>query len=187
MTRRLGREDVRDLIVMALCVVLGLFAKRLVSPATSLLSDLLRMPGGGLSGGIGMAFLVLGAALVRRRWAGTLMGLLQGALALALGLSGLQGVFALLTYTVPGAVLDAVRAAFRWDPARPGFFLLAACLANAASAAASNLVVFHFTGLVFLLWVAMAASAGLLGGWIAGLAHRRLAALGVFRRQGGNA
>jgi hypothetical protein len=179
-----SREEIRTLVAMALCVVLGLFVKRLVSPATGLVADLVRMPGGGISGGIGMGLLTLGASLARRRWAGTLMGLLQGALALALGLSGYQGFFALATFSVPGLAIDLVRWAWGDARGRAGFFLVATSAASASSALASSLLVFHFTGTALLLWVALAASAGLVGGGLAGLLHGRLRRLGFEGRNG---
>jgi hypothetical protein len=167
-------KDLRELIFMALCCLLGLFTKQLISPVTNAVTDLIRMPGGGMAGGLSMAFLLLGATFSSRRWAGTFMGFLQGLLALAFGMSGYQGIYAIFTYTVPGIAIDAMRLLWRGEYWQNGFFLLTCCLANASTAVASNLLVFHFHGLIFLLWVTLAACAGFFGGAMAGLIYKRL-------------
>lgn len=168
------KVDLRELIFMALCCSLGLFAKRLISPATNMVTDLIRLPGGGVAGGISMSFLLLGASMSRYRWAGSCMGLLQGLLALVFGLSGNQGIFSVITYTVPGVVIDAMRLLWRGEREQPIFFMITCCLANASTAFASNLLVFHFHGLTFFVWLALAMCAGLLGGSISGLLFKRL-------------
>ena len=154
--------------------MLGLFVKRFISPVTNLVTDLVRMPGGGVAGGICMSFLVLGAAMSHRRWAGSYIGFMQGLLALAFGLSGYQGIFSLVTYTIPGVVTDVTRILWRGAKNNNAFFILTTCMANVSTAFMSNALVFHFHGLTFMLWVALAASAGLLGGFISSVLYKRL-------------
>ena len=60
-------------------------------PFTAILTDFVRIPGGSLATGFALAFLVIGVSLVPVRGAGTLMGFVQGAMALFLGMSGYQG------------------------------------------------------------------------------------------------
>ena len=167
-------EELRASIFMMICCVLGLFLKRVISPVTNIVTDFIRMPGGGVAGGVTMSLLVLGASLSKRRWAGTFMGLLQGLLALALGMGGYQGPFAVITFTVPGIAIDAARYFMRGEPEKTGLFYVAGSAAAGVSAIASNLLVFRFKGLTFLLWVTLAMCAGLLGGLISGLLYKRI-------------
>ena len=167
-------NELRELIFAALCCVLGLLSKKMISPATNILTDFVRMPGGGTSGGIAMSFLVLGAAYSRRIWMGSLMGFLQALLALALGMAGYQGIFALITFTIPGAAIDVAKLLWKGKEKKGDFFVTACFLASSAAAVASNFLVFRFSGMMFLLWIGLAACAGILGGFIAFLLYEQL-------------
>jgi len=163
-----------SLIFMSLCCVMGLFAKRLISPCTNLLTDLIRLPGGGTSAGITLAFLVLGASFSQFKAAGTLIGFVQGLLALFLGMAGHQGALAPLTYAVPGIVVDLIRLLPFPSMAKPDFYVASCSLAAGANALSSSLLVFHFKGFVLLLWCMLAVCAGILGGFISYLTGKQL-------------
>ena len=92
-----------------------------------------------------MSFLVLGATMSHRRWSGSYIGFMQGLLALAFGISGYQGIFSLVTFTIPGIVTDVTRILWR-SAINNAFFLLTTCLANVSTAFMSNALVFHFSG-----------------------------------------
>ncbi|MBO5568621.1 MAG: hypothetical protein J6A79_06815, partial [Clostridia bacterium] len=103
--------------------------------------------------------------------AGTLMGFAQSVLALALGMSGYQGVLALITYTLPGAVIDLT--ALLPADGLPGC-ILACVFSCLTSALMSNLLVFHLRGLSLVLWLLLAALSGGIGGWLAHLVLQRI-------------
>ena len=154
----------KTLVFMALCCVLSLFSKRIISPATNFLTDLIQIPGGGVSAGIGFCFLLVGSSVSGLSWAGTAMGLTQGLLALALGMAGNQGLLAPITYSVPGISIDVVRMFFRNKTSTAAFYITAGGISAGLNAASSNFLVFHFRGFILLLWLGTAVCAGVLGG-----------------------
>ena len=160
----------QQLLILTFCMVAGFVAKRVVMPFTAILTDFVRIPGGSLATGFALAFLVIGVSLVPVRGAGTLMGFVQGAMALFLGMSGYQGALALVTYTLPGLVIDLCAAVMKERDVL--YFMLTCVLSNTACALFSNALVFHLHGLSLLLWVLMGALSGIAGGLAAGL-HRR--------------
>lgn len=172
-TNDMKQLTTRQLAMMAFCVILGLIAKRIVSPFTNVLTDFIRLPGGSAAVGFSLAFLVIGREMVPMfRWAATLMGFLQGVLGLMLGFSGYQGIFALLTYTLPGLIIDlTARMMGKRDLA---YFLCASVLACISSSLLSNLLVFHLSGLALLMWLLVAACSGIVGGICAQLLYERI-------------
>jgi hypothetical protein len=80
----------KELVFLSLCLVMGLFSKRFVSPVTNVLTDFIRIPGGSAATGVSLMFLVIGCARVGRFGAGAIMGFVQGCLALALGMTDIR-------------------------------------------------------------------------------------------------
>ncbi len=163
----------RQITLMAFCLLLGLCAKKIVSPVTNVLTDFFRIPGGSAAVGFSLAFLVIGRELVPVMGAGTAMGFVQALLAIALGFSGYQGPLALVTYTLPGLVIDLTA----WGMKKRGllYFILVSVLACQASALMSNLLVFHLSGVALLLWQLVAACSGVVGGACAHILYGRMA------------
>ena len=167
----------RQLVFLSLCVCGGLIAKRFVTPVLNPLTDFIRLPGGGAAAAFSLLFIVLGCTVTDWPFAATLSSLVQGALAFCLGMTGYQGAFTLLTYSVPGIATDVVR---RFTPnGSEAYFFLSCCLGNLLCAVVSNLLVFHLRSFTLLLWLLVAACfggfAGMLGNWIC----RRLKKAGV--------
>ena len=102
------RISARELAVMAICLTLGLLAKRIISPLTNTLTDFFRIPGGSATVGFSLAFLVVGKHMSHVPCAATMMGFVQSLLALALGMSGYPGMLAVFSYTFPGIVIDVI-------------------------------------------------------------------------------
>ena len=163
----------RQLTLMAFCLLLGLCAKRIISPVTNVLTDFFRIPGGSAAVGFSLAFLVIGRELAAVPGAATAMGFVQGLLAIALGFSGYQGPLAIITYTLPGLVIDLTAWAMR-DRGLP-YFIVSSVLACEVSAFMSNLLVFHLGGVALLLWQLMAACSGVAGGICASVLYARVA------------
>ncbi len=158
----MGKIRARDMAFMAISLALGLLSKRIVSPLTNTLTDFFRIPGGSAAAGFSLAFLVIGKQIVHVPCAALIMGFVQALLALALGFSGYQGPLAVLTYTLPGAVIDLTSFLLKKHDAL--FCCLACTLACAASAVLSNLLVFHLRGASLILWLLLAALSGAFGG-----------------------
>ena len=166
------RISARELAVMAICLTLGLLAKRIISPLTNTLTDFFRIPGGSAAVGFSLAFLVVGKHMSHVPCAATMMGFVQSLLALALGMSGYQGMLAVFSYTFPGIVID-VTAYFIKQ--RGTLYCFVSCiLGSVVSALISNMIAFHLKGISLVLWLLLSALSGALGGYIAGLVSTRL-------------
>lgn len=173
--------NTRDLIFVSMLSILGLFGKRIFSPAANLLTDFIRIPGGSLVSGLSFVFLITGIALIRKRGCGILMGVTQGILAIFLGISSFQGVLAVIVYTIPGFVMDLVMEG--WIHLRlhkclgeeMGFIAMG-MLANMTGSLLTNALFFHLQGLVFFLWMSVSAFSGFMAGYCAIFVYKRIAA-----------
>ena len=174
------RVPLSHLAFLAICVALSLVTKRVISPITNLLTDFIRIPGGGAATAFSLTFLIVGTGGLRWRWATTAAGFVQSLIALSLGMSAFQGAFAVLTYTLPGVVIDLLRCVY---PHRNiTYFSLSCGVANTVGALLTNLLVFRLDGLAFLLWMLVACTVGLFAGCLGGMLYCRLEKMPEFRR-----
>ncbi|MBQ8092934.1 MAG: hypothetical protein IJ242_05090 [Clostridia bacterium] len=161
-----------DLTVMAFTLVFGLLVKRIVSPMTNVFTDFFRIPGGSAAVGFSLAFLIIGKQCVSVPFAGTLMGFVQSLLAIGLGFSGYQGPLAVITYTLPGLMIDLTGMVIQ---EKGIVFCVVSCVLSCiTSALFSNILVFHLAGLPLMLWLLLAALSGILGGVCASLLAEKL-------------
>lgn len=174
-----GKITVPQLAFLAICIALGLTCKRFISPITNILTDFIRLPGGGVAAAFSIMFLVIGASVTSWKIAGMTAGFIQGLLALSMGMSGYQGLLALVTYTVPGIVIDCARVVS--SQRNRYFYISVTVLASVINAAFSNLLVFRFSGKLMILWLLVAASSGAAGGCICGIIADRLGKVPEFR------
>jgi len=161
------KVSLRHLTFLAICVALSLVTKRVISPVTNLLTDFLRIPGGGAATAFSVAILAVATGRVNWPWATAAAGFVQSLLAMALGMSAYQGVFAIVTYTLPGLVIDLAR---RWYGHRNKLYFSCSCAAaNTAGAWITNLLVFRLEGIAFLLWLLIACVMGMAAGFLGGI------------------
>ena len=159
--------NLRQLIFMALCCDLGLFAKKLILPAANLVTDALHIPGG-IGTSFSLLFLVTAAFLLPSSWCATLMGAAQSLLAVSFGTVGSMGALAPVGYIVPGLAVDLVRQLWRMGWLRPEeSILLASVLASVAAALSANCIVFRLWGPALLLYCGVAATSGAICGTLA--------------------
>ncbi len=166
---------------MALCCVLGLFTKKLINPLANVITESLHIPGG-ISTGFSIMFLVVAAEVVygerqKVKFCGTLMGSVQGFLALCLGRVGSMGLLAPLGYIVPGMSIDLIYGlAERFKLDRTERMVFANALAAVMASVTANVLVFHLWGPVLLLYLCVSAVSGtvygFLGAAVAGKLHR---------------
>lgn len=151
---------------MALCCVLGLFTKKLMNPFANVITEFLHIPGG-ISTGFSIMFLVIGTEIVQMKNSGTLMALVQGLLALALGRVGSMGALMPLGYLVTGIAIDLV---YKIPLDRSERMIFANALAAVFASLFANTLVFHLNGAVLWLYLGVSAisgcSFGLLGYFI---------------------
>lgn len=175
-----NKIPLRHLTFLAICIALSLVTKRVISPVTNLLTDFLRIPGGGAATAFSLMFLVIGTSGLRWKCAGTAAGFVQSLIAMGLGMSAYQGAFAILTYTLPGVVIDLFRGFY---PRRDRtYFTLSCAAANTAGALLTNLLIFQLEGVAFLLWMLIACMVGMLGGLLGDLIFRRILRIPEFGR-----
>lgn len=168
------------LTFLAICIALSLVTKRVISPITNILTDFIRIPGGGAAAAFSLMFLLVGTSGINWRWATTAAAFVQSLIALSLGMSSYQGLFAVLTYTLPGLVIDISRMI---RPKRDkAFFTLTCAAANTAGALLTNILVFQLEGIAFLLWLLVACSVGLFGGLLGEMLFQRIIRIPEYRR-----
>lgn len=159
---------------MALCCSLGLVVKKLVNPLANIITESLHIPGG-ISTGFSIMFLVIATEIVRTKQCGTLMGTVQGAIALVLGRIGSMGIFAPIGYMIPGMVIDGV---YRWNRylklSRTERMMMANALAAIAASLTANLLVFHLRGLVLWLYICVSATSGSIYGVLGAAIVKRI-------------
>ena len=164
----------RTLIFLALCCDLGLFSKRLISPAANLITDFLHIPGG-IGTSLSLMFLVIAAVMVERFGCATIMGAVQSVLALAFGMVGSMGALAPIGYIVPGLVIDILLAITRKSPlSQRDRVVLANAAAAPCAALTANLIVFRLSGMVLLLYLCVSVTSGAIFGLAGGSVVRRL-------------
>ena len=156
------KSKLKIYIFMALCCSMGMFAKKLVNPFANIITDYLRIPGG-ISTAFSIMFLVVAREICGIKWCGTMMGLVQGALALAMGRVGSMGIFMPLGYIVPGVVIDLVSIILDKTSWTDGTEKAAVInmLASLSAAMTANALVFRLWGVVLVLYGAVASISGL--------------------------
>ncbi len=160
------RMNLKQLLLCANLAVLGIVAKPLFSPLFNFITDFIRIPGGSMTAGVSMLFLVCGAALVHKPCTALLIGLLQGVLALSTGISAVAGALVLITYSLPGISIDAIMMLGQRIPLKERM-ILAGSLGVLTGSAAANLLYFHLALIPFLLFYIFGILSGGIGGYLA--------------------
>jgi len=178
--RFLGKFSLFELILLALLAAAGIAVKPVAVAVAHIVTGPLLIPGGALAGGFYMLFVVLGGALVGKRGSTTLVCAIQSIVVLASGVYGSHGAASLLTYTVPGLLVDAV-----WMLCRTNGGSLPACFvggitANVSGSLLVNLVFFRMPLIPLLFTSVLAALSGGLGGIIAWQIVKHFKKLDIF-------
>lgn len=159
---------------MALCCVLGLFTKKLINPFANVITEALHIPGG-VSTGFSIMFLVIAAEVVRGKGCGTLMGTVQGFLALALGRVGSMGILMPLGYISTGIAIDFIYDVQKYMKcSKTERMVFANALAALMASVTANLLVFHLNGPVLWLYLGVSATSGTCYGFLGSVIVTRL-------------
>lgn len=167
--------NLRSMVFLALCCDLGLFAKKIIGPFANVITDFLHIPGG-IGTSFSLMFLVVSVALVPKFGCGTVFGAVQSVLAFFFGMVGSMGALAPIGYITPGLAVDLLFLLTR----RAGTHLCDKMVAGNALAAVcasltANLIVFRLRGVVLMLYLCVAASTGVLCGYLGYLIVKRVA------------
>jgi len=163
----LDRFSVLSLILIAAMAALGLAVKPIVVPLVHLLSTPLMIPGGALAGGFYMMWLVVAMGLTRERGSATLVGVVQAILVMITGVPGSHGAMSLLSYTLPGLMIDVFLVLIRRRIDNRVCAFLACIVANLTGTVIINIIFFSLPLIPLLLSLAVAAFSGGLGGLLA--------------------
>ncbi|MDZ4182133.1 MAG: ECF transporter S component [Candidatus Cloacimonadaceae bacterium] len=166
-----ARFSTKDLILIATLAGIGIAIKPIVSPLSKMISAPLMIPGGSFAGGFYMMWLVLAVMITKKTGAGTLFGFLQALIVLVIGLQGNMGMLSLLSYTIPGIIVDLLYLVMRKRDKLDAHLLLCA-LANLSGAMVVALLLFRHPLPLAVGIGALALASGIIGGF---------ASFGVYR------
>ena len=164
--KALKRFSVFDLIIIACCAALGVAVKPLAAAAAQIITGPLMIPGGAFAGGIYMLFIVLAAGITQKRGAASLTALIQALLVLITGVYGTHGAASLITYFLPGVVVDLLWLGMRHRGCCAMCCFLGGIAANLTGVILVNVVFFRLPLVPLLLTAALGAFSGGVGGVI---------------------
>ncbi len=163
----LGGFSMYQLVVIALMAGLGVATKPLIVPLAHIITGPFYIPGGVIAGGFYMMWLVMGAGLVAKRGAATLIATVQAIMMVSLGIFGTHGLVSFFTYILPGLAIDLTLLLSRKPAQSLTSCFLAGIAANLSGTFLVNLVFFRLPLVPLLLSLSSAALSGGLGGIIA--------------------
>jgi ABC-type thiamin/hydroxymethylpyrimidine transport system permease subunit len=161
-----------DLVVISLMAALGLAVKIIVTPLAHMISGPLNMPGGALAGGFYMFWIVLAGALVGKRGAATLTALIQALIVIVVGSVGSHGIMSIVTYTLPGLMVDLVFLVLRREIKTNMDFFIGGMVANMTGTFLTGMVFFRLPLVTMVMIVASGMLSGGLGGLIAYVTYK---------------
>ncbi len=179
MSKILSKFSIHELIIIALMAALGLATKPIIVPLTHMITGPLFIPGGALAGGFYMLWIVLSAGLIKRRGVATITALTQAIIVMVSGSFGSHGVVSILTYTLPGIMIDVIFLIARRKVTTNIDFFVAGLIANISGTYLSNLVFFRLPLIPLVLSLASGALSGGLGGLLAYFIYNRLNEFGL--------
>lgn len=177
--RALRHFSVKELILIAAMAALGIAIKPLVVSLAHLVSTPLMIPGGALAGGLYMMWLVVAMGLTGKRGSATLCGVVQAILVTVTGIVGSHGVMSLLSYTMPGVMIDLLLLAMRHRVCCRVCAFLSGIVANLTGTVIVNLIFFRLPLVPLLLSLTVAALSGALGGLLSWELLRALGKYGI--------
>ena len=160
-----------DLLIMVVFCFAGVLCKKLINPVANAITGALHIPGG-ISTAVALMFLVIAASLTKRKWSASAMGMMQAAMALAMGSMGSMGLLRPLAYLIPGIVIDLVMlipegmSGGLFTSRAKAFF--ANILSSVSAALFADIVVFHLPTKPLMAYLCVAALSGAVCGFVAG-------------------
>jgi len=158
---------VYDFVVIALMAALGIATKPIVVPLTHIITGPLFIPGGAVAGGFYMFWIVLSGSLVNKRGAATLTAFVQALIVIVTGAFGSHGIVSIITYTMPGLMIDLIFLLIRREIKTNIDFFVAGVIANLAGTYLTNIVFFRLPLVPLLMTLSSGIISGGLGGLIA--------------------
>lgn len=170
-----------DLMIIAMMASLGIAIKPLIVPLVHIITGPLLIPGGSVAGGFYMMWIVLGAGLVNKAGTGFFIGLIQAIAVLGMGMAGSHGIMSLITYTVPGLMVDLLIIFSRHHVCCIVCSFFAGLLANTSGTILVNMIFFRLPLIPLLLALTCASLSGGLGGILAYWIKKRIMQMNILK------
>ena len=181
MKKFLDSFEVFDFVIISMMAAIGIAIKPIIVPLVHILTGPLFIPGGAVAGGFYMMWLVLGADLLGKRGTGTLIGIVQAVIVMATGVFGTHGILSIITYTLPGVMVDIIFLLISKNDKAQIRMFLAGLFANVCGTFLSNFIFFRLPFIPLILGLSAAALSGGLGGLLANLISKRAQKLNIFK------
>lgn len=162
----LSKFSIFDLVVIAIVSSLGVATKPIIVPLVHIITGPLFIPGGAIAGGFYMMWLALGAGFVKKTGTATLIGLVQAILVIATGIMGTHGIMSMISYTIPGLIVDLVFLFSKNKNFNILHYVFSTMGASISGTLITNVLFFRLPGVTLVLIIASAALSGAIGGII---------------------
>ena len=170
-------------ILISFFAAMGIVLKVTLAPIVNVITDFLFIPGGSAITGISISLLLLGPILIEDSFTATKMALLQALLALFLGSSSFQGPFIIVSYTLPGIVIDLImNKKLMTFLGERETMALAGVLAVTTGAFITNTAFFRLDILPLILFILVGAVSGVVGCCIAYNVYEKLLVKDIWRK-----
>lgn len=166
-------QQLRETLAVAVIAALSMVTKPYVRMAFAPLAGSVGVPVGVFAGCIYMMWVVLVDRLGFRPGAVVRLSVLQGLLALAMGMTSQAGPMILVTYLAPGLAVEGLRLMVPPDRRKQPYSMAAGAIANIAGSATMTLVIAGWKPAVILAALPVSLLGGAMGGALShALAHR---------------
>jgi len=154
-----------DAVFIALMAACGLALKPIVGPLFKLIGSAFLIPSGSMAGAIYMIWPMLALLTVKQFGTATIVGLIQGIIVFVTGIYGSHGVLSLITYTIPGIIIDFIyllihRFQSRW------LLTIPAAMGNVSGSIIVGIVFLHYPLIPLIIGLISAFFFGALGGYL---------------------
>ncbi|MDD4155991.1 MAG: ECF transporter S component [Candidatus Cloacimonetes bacterium] len=161
-----------DLILIAGLSAIGLAIKPIINPIIHILSSSLRIPGGSLSGGLYMMWMVLAKIIIDKPGSALLFGIAQGLTVMLLGFFGSHGVFSLISYALPGVVIELLALFFKGHSL--SVMAVYCVAANMTGSLIVAVIIMQLPFIPLMISLSSAFLSGLLGAWLSEIIMQKI-------------
>ncbi|MEG2084848.1 MAG: ECF transporter S component, partial [Clostridia bacterium] len=163
-----------DLVLISLISSLGIASKVVIGTLIRNITSAIGIPGGAIAGGFYMLWLALAVAITKKPFAATICATIQMLIMLVTGLPGSHGIWSVLTYILPGFVVDITLLLFGKLKFSMLAFVVSTMLANLCGTVGANFLFFHLPAIPMMLSLSSACLSGAVGGVLAYLLFAQL-------------
>ncbi len=179
MSKMINKYSIFELVLMSFMATLGVAVKPIIMPIVYFISTPLLIPGGSVAGGFYMLWIVLGAAIVKKPGVATVIGIIQAIMVMATGTVGGHGMLSIVTYTLPGVMVDLFLYITRNTTNTKIKMFFSCMVANVTGLMLTNIIIYKLPLPVLILSLSIGALSGGIGGIIANTIYNKLIKVGI--------